>query len=57
MGYRTVARPAEAEVIIKKSRFIGQVSPVASEEAAVAFVAEIKKKHREATHNCHAWIV
>jgi len=57
LGYRTVARPAEAEVIIKKSRFIGQVSPVASEEAAVAFVAEIKKKHREATHNCHAWIV
>lgn len=56
-GYRTVAGPAEAEVIIKKSRFIGQVSPVASEEEATAFVAEIKRKHREATHNCHAWII
>lgn len=57
MGYRTVAGPAETELVIKKSRFIGQVSPVASEEEAVAFVAEIKKKHREATHNCHAWII
>jgi uncharacterized YigZ family protein len=56
-GYRTVAGPSEAEIIIKKSRFIGQVCPVASEEEAVAFIAEVKKKHREATHNCHAWII
>ena len=56
-GYRTVSGPGEAEIIIKKSRFIGQVCPVATEEEAVAFVTEIKKKHREATHNCHAWII
>lgn len=55
--YRTVAARAEAEIIIKKSRFIGQVCPVESEEEAAAFVAEIKKKHYEATHNCHAWII
>lgn len=55
--YRTVAARAEAEIIVKKSRFIGQVCPVQSEEEAAAFVAEIKKKHYEATHNCHAWII
>lgn len=55
--YRTVATRAEAEVIVKKSRFIGQAAPVTEEEEAAAFVAEIKKKHYEATHNCHAWII
>lgn len=55
--YRTVGTRAEAEIIIKKSRFISQVAPVANEEEAAAFVAEIKKKYREATHNCHAWII
>lgn len=56
-AYRTVATRAEAEIVIRKSRFIGQASPVASEEEAAAFVAEIKKKHYAATHNCHAWII
>lgn len=55
--YRTVAAGAEAEIIVKKSRFIGQTCPAASEEVAATFVAEIKKKHYEATHNCHAWII
>lgn len=56
-AYRTVEARGEAEIIIKKSRFIGQASPVANEEEALAFVTEIKKKHYEATHNCHAWII
>lgn len=56
-GYRSIAAAAETEIILKKSRFIGQVSPAASEEEAAAFVADIKRKHREATHNCHAWII
>lgn len=56
-SYRTIAGPAEAEVIIKKSRFIGQAIPAACEEEAAAFVTQVKKKHREAAHNCHAWII
>lgn len=56
-AYRTIAGPGEAEIIVKKSRFIGQAIPAASEEEAAAFVAEVKKKHREAAHNCHAWII
>jgi len=56
-SYRTVAAPAASEIMIKKSRFIGQVGPAASEKEAAAFVADIKRKHREAAHNCHAWII
>lgn len=55
--YRSVAARGEGEIVIKKSRFIGQATPVASEAEAVAFVAEIKKRRYDATHNCHAWII
>ncbi|MTI96107.1 MAG: YigZ family protein [Firmicutes bacterium] len=55
--YRTVASPAEAEIVIKKSRFIAQVSPVADEAEAAEFIAAIRKKHVNAAHNCHAYIV
>lgn len=56
-SYRTVSVPAETEIVIKKSRFIGHCRPVASEEEAVAFIEEIKKKHWSATHNCSAYMV
>ena len=43
--YRTVRRPAVKEIVIRKSRFIGHVKPVQSEEEAIEFIEEIKKKH------------
>ncbi|GAA3402877.1 YigZ family protein [Paenibacillus hodogayensis] len=55
--YRTVKRQASAEIVIKRSRFIGHVKPVESEEEAVAFVEQIKKEHGTATHNCSAYVV
>ncbi|MBD2864849.1 MULTISPECIES: YigZ family protein [Paenibacillus] len=55
--YRTVRRQTSAEIVIKKSRFIGHVKPVESEEEAVAFIEEIKKEHWSATHNCSAYVV
>lgn len=55
--YRTVAARSEAEIIVKKSRFLGQACPVADEKEAATFVTEVKKKYHEATHNCHAWII
>ncbi|MFO7274286.1 MAG: YigZ family protein [Bacillota bacterium] len=57
MAYRTVARRAEAEIVIRKSRFIAHVAPVASEEAAWAFINEIRARHADATHNCFAFTV
>ncbi|OME76349.1 YigZ family protein [Paenibacillus sp. FSL A5-0031] len=55
--YRTVRSQASAEIVIKKSRFIGYAKPVESEEEAVAFINEIKQLHKQATHNCSAYIV
>ncbi len=53
--YRTAAGFAEGEFTEKKSRFIGQIAPVSTEEAAAAFIAEIRARHREARHNVFAW--
>ena len=41
-AYKTIAARAEAEIVEKKSRFIGQIAPVATEEEALAFIAEVK---------------
>lgn len=56
-SYQTVKGYGQAEIEINKSRFISYVQRVESEEAAVAFVDEIKKKHWNATHNCSAYMV
>ena len=54
-AYLTVPRAAEAELVIKKSRFIGRIAPVSSPEDAAAFVASIKTKHWDASHNVWAY--
>ena len=56
-SYRTLLGPGEETIIIKKSRFIGYATPVASEEEATAFIAGLQKKHWDATHNCYAYVV
>ena len=43
---------AEAELVEKRSRFIGQLFPVESEEEARACIERVKKKHYDARHNC-----
>jgi uncharacterized YigZ family protein len=55
MAYITVKDHGQAEVIIKKSRFIANVAPVRSEEDAWAFINRIRTEHAEATHNCFAF--
>ena len=53
---KTVFKPAAAEVIEKKSRFIGFAAPCASEGAALAYINDIRKEHNRANHNCFAFI-
>ena len=55
--YRTVEQLGQDEVVIEKSTFIGYAKPVENEEAALAFIQEIKKKHRDATHNVPAYVL
>lgn len=47
----------EDEFIEKRSRFIGRVWPVETEEEALAKIQEMKKQHADATHNCWAYII
>ncbi len=47
----------EDEFTEKKSRFIGRVWLVETEEAALERIQEIKKQHYDATHNCWAYII
>ncbi|MET3576800.1 YigZ family protein [Bhargavaea ullalensis] len=55
--YRTVKERGEAEIIIKKSRFISSVCRAETEEEAMDFIAEVKKAHHSATHNCSAYMI
>lgn len=55
--YKTIFQYGEAEHIIEKSRFIGYAKPVENEEDALAFVEEIKIKHKNATHNVPVYII
>ena len=43
---------SETELVEKRSRFLGHVWPVESEEEARARIEEIRKKHYDARHNC-----
>ena len=53
--FTTIYKPSEIEVIEKKSRFIGHALPCESEEAALAHLADVRKQHARANHNCFAW--
>jgi uncharacterized YigZ family protein len=50
----TLAAPVHSELLIKKSRFIGCVQPVADRAAALAVVASLRAVHPAAAHVCWA---
>ena len=56
-GYQVVYLGGQDEIVEKKSRFIATVRPVESEEEAVAFINETKKKYWDARHNCSAFVI
>ena len=53
--YRTVRGTATGEYEEKKSRFIAQLSFADSEEAAVAFLEQVRAANRTARHNVYAY--
>ncbi len=53
--YTTLAREASAEFTEKKSLFIGYAAPTKTEQDALDFIAKIRKKHSDATHNVYAY--
>ena len=56
-NYRTLHEFGTDEITIEKSVFIGYAKPIKSEEEALEFINEIKKKHKDATHNVWAYTV
>jgi uncharacterized YigZ family protein len=56
-AFKTVYDGGCGEYVMKKSRFIATVRPVETEEAALGFIEEMKKKYWDATHNCSAYII
>lgn len=57
MDYRTVEKESQAEIIEKKSRFIAELYPAASEEEALGILEKVKKKYWDARHHCWAFII
>lgn len=55
--YNTIYEGGEGEIIEKKSRFIATVGLVKTEEEALSFIEEMRKKYWNATHNCYAYVI
>ena len=55
--YYVPTGPGDAKYVEKRSKFLGKVRPVESEEAARAFIDEMKKKYHDARHNCWCYVL
>lgn len=56
-SFLTIYKGGTGEVVEKKSRFIATVLPVETEEEAIAYIEQIKKKYWDASHNCSAYVI
>ncbi len=56
-SYLVPARPAEAEIDIKKSRFIAHAYPVTNRAEALAQVQALRNQYPDARHHCWAYLI
>ena len=56
-AYLTPAGAGSSEYVEKKSRFLGRVCAVSSEDEARALLEAVKKEHYDARHNCWCYIL
>lgn len=52
-----VYRMGSAELVEKKSRFLGNLFPVKSEDEVQIILTAIRKEHYNASHHCFAYII
>lgn len=57
MEYRTVYQGGKGEIVEKKSRFIAEVFLVHSEEEAMQYLEQVRKKYWDARHHCWAYVI
>ena len=55
--YISVDKQSTSEIVEKKSRFICNMKHVESEDEAVEFIRQIRKKYYDARHNVYAYII
>lgn len=55
--FRSILKEAKFELVEKKSKFIGSVCPVKSENEALEFIKKVGSIHRDASHNVFAYII
>ncbi len=56
-GYHVPFGYGEAELIEKRSRFIGRVWPVDNEDEALQYIKKMREKHWDAAHNVYCYII
>ncbi len=54
---RMIRGAGYGEIVEKKSRFIASLQPAASQEEALAFIDDIRRKYYDARHNCFAYLL
>lgn len=57
MHYKTIKQYEQDFFIEKKSKFIGHIKPVKTQQQAIDFVNQIKQKYFDARHNVYAYIL
>lgn len=54
--YKTIKKATSAEISVKRSRFIANISPCNNKQEAEEFINKISSKYHDAKHNCYAYI-
>lgn len=54
---RVVYEGGQGEIVEKKSRFIGIAYPIDTEEEALGYVEDCRKKYWDARHRCYAYVI
>ena len=56
-SFYTIKQNVETELIEKKSKFITNLCYIESKYEAITILENVRKKYKDATHNCYAYIV
>ena len=56
-SYLTLATTAQAEIEVRRSRFVCDVSPTSSEDAARTVIERARSRSRDAGHHCTAFVL
>lgn len=53
----TISENSNAEIVVKKSKFIANIFYVEKEDEAQDIIRQINKKYNDAKHNCYAYVI